>query len=438
MLHLRALVVLVAATSCVDLDERPELADQPPLQAIPLRGGPDGTNCSPAIAWQRSASGGVETFQTMLAHLYQVADLERAEVDGRVVFAASLPEPYASDLLHIEQLRKLAPIMASDSEVLYAEGDDYYDGEYGFASAELPDGLTCDVAFDDDLRTVGLMAHTALSQEGQCRTTPRGPQFWEVGPLFLLLPGDVYRVVDLVDMGVARWTVTAMSRRCIYPLGAAPSDGPVPFDDPLGPDHEIPCLAEFEDDVVTEAVALPLYSQEVVDGIPVVRRVFTAAGFEAMPESVAAVRTVLRDEWLRAMAAVGLPVVRPVPSASDGALQVVVVGHRVGPVVDPSDMLRPEERAQVDGLVGLYRERCCRLECGLPTETEIDRGTMTAHGRAAHCEEVCEPEGTCATAIAGGMSVLVNGATAARCDRDCPLPSEAAPDALPACGGEVR
>lgn len=428
MVQLRATALIaLVVTAC--LDRSPE-ADLGPAPSAPVfRGGPDGSNCAPALPVMYDASGALRPFQSILAHFYRILELRRAEVDGEVVLDADLPSPYDGSVAHIESLAKSIEIFQDRGEQGFAHHR-YYAGQFGFGPDLGEAGGAACVAIDDEaLRRVGLQAHTALAQAGQCGVNDDGtPRFWEVGPLFLFRPGDAFDARVLIAKGLARWTTEEYPERCIVPRRDA-SPGPEVIVSEVK--RMIPCAIGFRPDAVTEAVVELVPSSAMVDATPVLVRPFTAAGFAPLPNGLAAVRRVLRDGWLRAMAAVDVPVFALLAPDDPTSYWVAVVGHPIGPLQRPSELLLPEERAWVDGRVGRYADRCCHEVC--TTAARVSTTTPPPPPPPPTCQVVCEPEGECRTAMSDGMAVMVAGVTTADCAGDCPHPAANPPSAAPAC-----
>ena len=423
------IVLALAGTACVDPAPTEPTVPAPPTAVF--RGGPDGSNCAPALPVMVDASGALRPFQSILAHFYRTLELRRVEVDGEAVLDADLPAPYDASVAHIESLAKAIEIFQDRGEIGFAHHR-YYQGQFGFGP-ELgdADGQACVAIADEQLRQVGLQAHTALSQAGQCAVNTDGtPRYWEVGPLFLLRPGDRYDARELIARGLATWTTEEYPERCIVPSRARPLPAPEPIATELVARRKIPCDIAFASTAVTEAVVELVPSSAMVDDIPLLMRPFTAAGFEPLPGGLDQARVVLRDGWLRAMAAVDVPVFALLAPDDPSSTWVTVVGHPVGPLRSPSALLLPEERAYVDGLVGTYQERCCHEVCTSAARINTDQPAPPA---PPSCRTECEPEGVCRTAMSSGMTVMLTGASRAECAGDCPHPADRAPATAPAC-----
>lgn len=446
---------LLAATACTAGD--PPIADgAPPLGEVeaspplgssddPLarRGGPDGSNCAPALPTMVDASGALRPFPSVVSHLYRALTLDRAEVDGEVVLVAELPPPYRDSPSHVGSLGKVIEIFQPPDAIGFARHG-YIQGRLGFGwDLGEPGEATCAPLDLNHWRGLGLAVHTALSQAGRCGENRDGtPKYWEVAPLFLLVPGEVYDARRFVALGLAEWVTEAEPQRCII-AARGRGDGLSAEALALELKDTIPCELAWRRDAVTEGVVELVPSSAEVDDQPLGVRPFTAAGTRPMPGSLAAVRKVLRDPWLRAMAAVGWPTLELLAPSDPDSYWVRVAGHAIGPVQTPSELLLPEERAWVEGMVGTYRERCCREVCGATArvvdtnaiDRVVDTGAPPEPPPPPTCTTVCEPEGTCVSGFSTGLITMVSSSTTAECAGDCPHPAEAPPAEAPTCDG---
>lgn len=445
VVRLRSLVcfLVLALVGCAEPPEllgaaTPVEGDAPTTAPAPgdpraRNGGPDGSNCAPAIPTMIDASGALRPFPSIVSHLYRVLELRRAEVDDEVVLVAELPPPYRDSATHAASLGKVIEIFQPADAIGFARHR-YYQGRFGFGwDLGEAGGSTCGAVAVDGWRSLGLQVHTALSQAGRCGENTDGtPKFWEVAPLFLFVPGEIYDARRFVAMGLASWVNMAPPERCIIPARTR-LDEPDLRAEILDDKREIPCELAFREDAVTEGVVELVPSSAEVDDIALGVRPFTAAGTHAMPGGLASVRRVLRDPWLRAMAAVGWPSMELLAPDDPTSYWVRVVGHAVGPVAAPSELLLPEERAWVDGMVGEYHERCCHEVCRATARVVVD-GPPTDPPPPT-CTTECIPEGQCATALSTGLITMVAATTTAECAGDCPHPAEAPPEEAPTCTG---
>ena len=428
-----SLSLWVACAEPLEPADTTSTADPHPTE----RGGPDGSNCAPALPVMVDATGALRPFQSVVAHLYRIMQFRRAEVGDRTLLDLALPPPYDRSAAHVESLAKAVSIFADRDEIGFAHHR-YYQGQFGFGPPlGEPVGEACTPFDDEGLRAIGLAAHTALAQASECGRNSDGlPRFYEVGPLFLLRAGQVYDARALVAMGLATWTTEAPPERCIVPArrAAGPDVIAVEVDATRRP---IPCDIAFRDDAVTEAVVELVPSSAVVDVTPVLVRPFTAAGFAPLPNGLDGVRRVLRDGWLRAMAAVDVPVFALVDPADLTRYDVVLVGHPVGPLRQPSSLLLPEERAWVDAQVGRYDEVCCHEVCttarAAGATARATETTPPPPPPEPTCHRECIPEGQCQSGLSHGLTVMLSGASAAECAGDCPHPAVDAPAEPPTC-----
>lgn len=439
---------LLAAAACATSDDpiAPIADDTPtdepdrsPTMGLPddplaRRGGPDGSNCAPALPTMVDASGALRPFPSVVSHLYRTLTLERAEVEGEVVLVAELPPPYRDSPSHVGSLGKVIEIFQPPEAIGFARHG-YIQGRFGFGwDLGEPGEATCAPLDLNHWRGLGLAVHTALSQAGRCGENRDGtPKYWEVAPLFLLIPGEIYDARRFVSLGLAEWVAEAEPERCIIPARRR-GDG-LSFEAlAIELKDTIPCELAWRHDAVTEGVVELVPSSAEVDDQPLGVRPFTAAGTRPMPGNLASVRKVLRDPWQRAMAAVGWPSLELLAPGDPDSYWVRVAGHAVGPVQAPSELLLPEERAWVEGMVGTYRERCCREVCGA-TARAVDTGSPPGPPPPPTCTTVCEPEGTCVSGFSTGLITMVSPVTSAECAGDCPHPAEAPPAEAPTCDG---
>jgi hypothetical protein len=351
-----------------------------------LRTGIEGCNCAGAAPVMMAPDGIAYPFPSVIAYYYKVLQAYWSSIAGELVLSTWLPPS-------IEQTSEAFYAWQAKSVQIYRDrgvlgfAHRYYRGIFGFLEASAggggegggggsgsgsgsgsgggsgDTGSGCTPALDPWSRLIGLLAHVGLSQAGVCGTNDDGTtKFWQVNNIALLTIGEVVDASALISSGLARAVDVAPADRCILPqsgaaaLPVAASTSTAPGTSPM-----IPCRIAFRDDAVTEAVVLPVPSPAVVAGVPLEHRAFTAAGATPMPNGLAEARRILRDADLRAMFAVGVP--RFVPEPFAGPSQVRLVSHAIGPAISPSSVLLPDERGWVDGMVGLYDERCCRIEC---------------------------------------------------------------------------
>jgi hypothetical protein len=431
MIRLSAAASILLATACIT--ETPTPTDDDPVSVpLPRNGDPDGSNCAPAPPTGYDSSGALRPFQSLLSHYYRVLAIDRNEVGDRVAIDVRLPAPYQGVPAYAAWEAKSVEIFQPKREIGFADHL-WYKGIFGFGpDLGDPRGQVCEPTLDERLRLTMLAAHAALAQASACsENSDSTVRFWEVGPLYLLEAGEILDARTLIDRGLAMWTTEEYPERCIVPDRWPRPPVLIPETTVDTARHKIPCVIAFRPDAVTEAVVENLPSGAVVDGVPLLVRPFTAAGFIGMPNGLAAARNVLRSATMRAMAAVDVPVYE-VLSPDPTNYWVRMIGHPVGPLINPSPLLLPEERAAVDGRVGLYTPQCCHEVC----ETTFAR---VAPGGPppppiTTCRTVCTPEGQCRTAMSEGLTVMVSGRTVKSCTEDCPHPADEQPEA-PVCEG---
>lgn len=403
-------------------------APQVDLEGDDLQG-IEGANCAGAAPAMTAPDGQVYPFQSVVAYYYQVLAAYRTQVGPDDVIQTWLPPAIqaTSEAFYAWQAKSIQIYQDPD---LLGYSHRYYRGMFGYArpagsrsgsGSGSGSGATCSNLLDSGTRQLGMLAHVALSQASECGQNDDGTtKFWQVKRISLLPIGGTYDANALVGAGLAAGVAGAVSDRCILPVaGAAPA----------GPGIPVPCQIAFRADAVTEAVVLPVPSSAVVAGVALGHRAFTAAGTVAMPNQLDDVRRILRDDELRAMFAIGLPMFSPAPWA--GPTQVQLVGHRIGPAQAPSSVLLPDERAWIDGIAGSYAARCCTVSCKPPAGSGSGSGSGSGD---PGCTTTCVAEGACATgSVSAGLAVMVSSVTTRDCLGSCPAPATGAPDVAPAC-----
>jgi hypothetical protein len=440
-----------------------------------------GSNCAGVAPVMHADDGQPRPAQSVLAHYYAVLDLYRVLADDRPVYQTDVPATLRSDVAYRTWQAKTVEILADVGETGFA--DRWYDGTFGIRA--VGDATeTCERVEPESYRRDGLLAHTALLQAGQCGENSDGdPKFWEVRPLGLLWIGATYDVDQLVADGLAAPVTSPDHGQCLV---WHDTRVPVPGRDG---GNGTGCAIAYRTPAVTEAVVFDVGSDEVVSGVPIERRAFTARGEEPLPNGLDAARQVLRSDQFAVAAAIGQPVFAYAGWYFDpsGRIhhRVILVGHRVGPLETPNELLRDEERRQVEGLVGTWPERCCSVACtpdpipghdagipdaghdpradaslppdaGLPDAGPYDAGPRDAGGGEAgpiggeagpvgeagliggladdgECGE-CEREGLCVSGfVQTGVVVVVTDRTVVECGGDCPHPSPDPPGEEPLC-----
>lgn len=459
MFHRSVCLTLVLLVACGrNREETSHDASAPPESEPIPRTGIDGCNCAGASPVMHAPDGDYP-FQSVVSYYYEMIRAAWTRVDDDDVLVATLdPAITATNEAFYEWLAKTVQIYR-DRDLL-GWGNGYYRGIFGFLTPPAQ-SETCTPTLDAASRLVGMLAHVALSQAGMCGLNENGTKkFFQVNGLSLLLMREVIDARVLISAGLAQYVTTARADRCILPDSIIGPDAGViatPISDAGVP--TIPCRIAFRDDAVTEAVVFPVPTQEVVSGVPLSHRAFTAAGIEPMPNGLDQVRKILRDAQLRAMFAIGVPQFVAMPQSGPWAVEMV--GHRIGPARAPSAILRSEERAWVDSRARIYSEACCRIECdpAMPDagvhDTRIasafatgDGGVMVVDagppppvdagpidaGSSGECREVCLEEGVCETGVTGeGIVVMVSSVTTAECAGSCPEPATVHPASEPTC-----
>ncbi|HTE54742.1 MAG TPA: hypothetical protein VK698_28000 [Kofleriaceae bacterium] len=438
-----------------------------------------GSNCAGVAPVMTSDDGKAYAAQSVLAHYYAVLELYRVLVGDRPAFQTDVPEDLRGDVAYRTWQAKTVEILADVGETGFA--DRWYEGTFGMVAVGEA-GPTCEKADPPSYQRTGLLAHTGLLQSGQCGENSDGdPRFWEVRPIALLWIGDVFDVDGLVDAGLAAPVTSDDHGAClVWKSGAGRDDGG--------------CEIAYRTEAVTEAVVLDLSSADVVAGVPVMRRAFTARGEVPLPHGLDEARRVLRSDQFAAAVALGQPDFAYAGTRvdTDGHLHHMVrlVGHRAGPRRTPNSLLRDEERQQIEGLVGRWDERCCAVGCAPPdggvppggpdggggpwpgtdggsipgrdgggpppfpldagvgepgdagidpeplpdagVDPWLDGGAARAFG--AGCDTACQPEGVCESGYLGdGLVVVVTDRTIAECGGDCPHPAADPPGEQPPC-----
>lgn len=433
-------VAVLAGCVAVEGDAMPagdEPAPVEPAPGEPLPDDPDdptgrndveGCNCAGASPALQADDGVVYPFQSVVAYYYRVVDAWWQTAGNQSVLVAMLPPHLYAHEAFFSWLAKTVQIYAEPGVLGFAHGR-YYRGAFG--RVETPSGMmarACRPALDEDLRTVGMLAHVGLSQAGVCGTNDDGTtKFWQVNRISLLRIGDAIDAYALVRAGLAvgnadtQEVTYAPAERCALAAEGFWHDAYAPTGVPR---PDVPCRVAFRADAVTEGVVIAVPSPTTsVSGIPLVQRPFTAAGIADMPGDLDEVRVILRDEQLRVMYALGLPRFEPAPE--EGPTHVRLIGHRVGPTEQPSSVLLPEERGPVDLIAGTYEDRCCRLEC---------EDVLAAVLTPPVCTQVCVPERICDSAMLHtGLVVMVSALTTRECFGNCPEPASGAPGVSPSC-----
>jgi len=394
---------------------------------VPTERGIDGCNCAGAAPFMLGYP-----FPSVVAYYYQVLQAFWTEVDEEQVLTTWMPPELESvSEAFVSWQAKTVQILRDVGELGFTHR--FYAGIFGFLPAPAR-GAICSPALDENIRKRALLAHVGLSQAGVCgKNTDGTTKFWQVNNISLLEIGEVYDAYELVGAGLARLVTEAPASRCILP---ASYTMPIPI---VISDYDpvISCWIAFRDDAVTEGVVLPIPSSAVVANVPVRYRGFTAAGTVPLPNGLDAVRTILRDDELRVMFAIGVPMFMPEPM--------------FGPTIERNQILLFDEQTWVDATVQTYEQACCRTLCpttttssgtrlatvdsdgsGSTSGTGSDSGGGSGSGTA--CETTCIPEGICQTATAGdGLVVMESLVTTAECNGDCPEPAPFAPPSTPVC-----
>jgi hypothetical protein len=398
--------------------------------------GLQGGNCDGVAAAMVAPDGTAQAAQSIIRLYNLKLHGEFTKLSDQKVLHLSLPTAFEqTDLIYREWLGKSGNIFRSQNALAYGGGN-YYPGVFGFLDeVDVPEGTCSGEVLTDQARNDGTLAQVGLSQAGQCGMNPNGtPKFNQVNQLDLVPINSIVDGQVLIDIGLAAAVTSAPAERCIIPdVSSAPSTTATPTTG-SGTSPDVPCRVAWAS-AVTEGVVLGVPSLEVLDGIALGMRPFTAAGTVAMPNGLDLVRTVVRSSQFRAMYAIGLPMTTWL-----GGTLVQITGHRIGPAQSPSSVLRPEERAYIDQLAGVYSTACCHQECTAtsptPTSTQLVGGDPLATGTSGGgtCTNVCIPEGQCETGILNqGLIVMVSANTTTECNGPCPEPSASAPSETPTC-----
>ncbi|HWM85729.1 MAG TPA: hypothetical protein VNO33_07820 [Kofleriaceae bacterium] len=412
-------VVWLACAACGS-DGRPA---EPDLSAVHSR--IIGSNCAGVAPVMTADDGAPRAAQSVLAHYYQVLELYRVLAGDRDSFQTDVPPSLRSDVAYRKWQAKTIEILADVGEVGFANR--WYEGTFGMLGVGSA-GESCELVGPSSYQRTGLLAHTGLLQAAQCGENSDGdPRFWEVRPIALLWIGAVYDVEEMLALGLAEPAPEDHGPCLVWQNGGS-MDGGSPA-----------CDTSYPTDAITEGVVLDLASSEVVAGVPVVRRAFTARGTEPLG-GLESARQVLRSDQFAAAEAIGQPDFSPAGSFVDenGQLHRLVrlVGHRAGPLETPNSLLRDEERAQVDGMVGTWTATCCDCE---PEPRDagpvVDAGPVLDAGQAltgADC--ACAEEPPCQSGyLSDGLVVVLTRDTIAECGGDCPHPAVDPPAEEPLC-----
>jgi hypothetical protein len=411
----RVLVLFALACGCAD----------EPLQSTTTSeinpGGIEGANCSGASPVMSAADGTPYVFQSLVSYFYHpdVLQAHWADLsDGKRVLQMSVP-PDEIGVAFYEWMAKAIQIDQSSDGIGYTAR--YYDGVFDFLAGRDPGGQ-CVEALDDESRVATALGQVALSNAFQCGLNDdMTPKFWKVKRLLLFFIGQVIDAARFVAKGVAEDVGGAPSSRCLLPMWPYVETGPFP----------IPCRIAWVEGLVVEGVAFAVDSDDVVEETSVDFRVFTAAGFEPLPNGLDEARTIERSDDLRTMYAFELPISMAEPEA--GPTHVRITGMQIGPQEVDNELLRPEELTQVREIAGDYHERCCRMVCTRDTTDTKTAKTGSGSGSGT-CEEVCTPQRQCRTGrLYTGLITAASPHTTKVCERNCPAPTEQPPSEAPIC-----